>query len=520
MLPLPPLPARFNVVDYFLAASAPGDAARPYVVSEEGALTRRGLDEQSSRIGYALRRLGVDPEQRVALLMSDALQFPPCFWAVLRIGAVAVPVNPLLTPAEMRGFLADSRARALIVDPAPWPPLAPLARELRHLRHVILARGAAPGLPSLADLAERESASMAGEPLSPDDPACWLYTSGSTGQPKAAVHLVRDLVHAARIFPQWIGISDADVTFSAPRMHFAYGLGNSLLFPLATGGTAVIQHERPTPENVLRTLQRFRPNIFFAGPALLQGMIDHLAGRAGGASAVAAQLDFVRFTVSAGEAVPPPLYREWRETFGHEILDCVGSTENLTFFLANRPGQSRAGSSGHPVPGFDLKLVDELEREVPRGEPGTLWVRGPTAAARYWNRQALSRAVLRGAWLVTGDRFRVSADGSYEFLGRDDDMLKVGGSWVSPAEVERVLLAHPGVSECAVVGRRDGSGLGQAAAFVVLRPGAGAPRLTELLQEHLRANLAEFKVPRWIEIVPALPRTATGKIQRFRLRAS
>jgi len=514
-----PLPGRFNVGDLLLADSLRGDQGRrPYLLTEAAALSRTDAVEKSSRAGHALRRLGVEPEQRVALLLGDSLDFPVCFWAVLRIGAVALPLNPLLRPADWRAALEDSRARVLLLDSSLWPAVAADTRGLRHLRAIVAVGPSQPGLPNLGQLTKREASRLEGERISADDPALWLYTSGSTGRPKAAIHLAGDLVHGVHMFPRCIGLTGSDLLFSAPRMHFAYGLGNSLLFPLATAGSAVIQAERPTPGNVLRTLDRFRPSVFFAGPALLQGMLDTVHG--GEASFQREpRLSYLRFTVSAGEALPAPLYRKWRRVMGHEVLDCVGSTENLTFFLANRPGESRPGDSGHPVSGFELRLVDERGRDVPEGEAGTLWVSGPTAAARYWNRQDLTSQVMRGRWLVTGDRFRRLPGGRFEFLGRDDDMIKVGGSWVSPAEVEQVLLSHPGVSECAVVGRRDERGLGQAAAIVVARPGYPVSQLSEALFGHLRSNLVEFKVPRWMEFAPSLPRTATGKLQRFRLRA-
>jgi benzoate-CoA ligase len=516
---LPDLPPRLNAADFLLRAGRDGRACeRPLLVSAQGALTRRELDEQASRIGHALRRLGVEAEQRVMLLMGESLAFAACFWGTLKTGAVAVPANPLLTPGELRQFLADSRARALIVDASLWPALATHVKGLRHLRHVIAAGGSLPGLPRLETLAAQEPGALDGELASPDEPAFWLYTSGSTGVPKAAIHLARDVVYAAHIFPKLIGLTAADLTFSAPRMHFAYGMGNSLLFPLATGGTAVIQGEKPTPESVFNTLEQFRPSVFFGGPALFQGMLNTVQER--DRTRTRSRLEFLRYCVSAGEALPAPLYEQWRETFGHEILDCVGSTENLTFFLANLPGRSRPGSSGAAVPGFDLRLMDAQGRDVPEGEAGTLWVRGPTTAARYWNRRALTMSVMRGEWLVTGDRFRRRADGRYEFLGRDDDMLKIGGSWVSPLEVEHALLSHPAVAECAVVGRRDESGLGQAMAFVVARGGIQSANLSESLRAHLQGRLAAFKVPRWIEFVDQLPRTSTGKIRRFRLRAS
>jgi benzoate-CoA ligase family protein len=523
MCPADALPARLNVADHLILPSLESAAARPYVVSAEGTLTRGALHAAASRVGHALRRLGVEPEQRVMLLMGETLAFPPCFWGALRIGAVPVPVSPLLTPAEHRLFLADSRAKALMIDAPLWPALAPHLPGLRALRQVVAVNGRVAGLPSLEELTVREPERLSGEPMSPDDVALWLYTSGSTGTPKAALHRARDLIETAAIFPREVlRLAPDDLGFSAARMCFAYGLGNTLLFPLASGSAAAILGQRPAPESLFAALVRFRPTLFYAGPALLHAMLaTHRAWR--GAGRPAPRLDSLRVAVSAGEALPAVVCEEWRRTFGHDLLDCVGSTENLTFFLANRPGRVRPGSAGEPIPGFELRLVDERGRDAAPGEPGTLWVKGPTAAARYWNRTALTRATLRGEWLVTGDRFRRDEEGYYWHLGRDDDLFKVGGSWVAPAEVEHALLAHPAVAECAVVGQRDAHGLGRAVAFVVARPRAetgenACEGLAESLHAHLAGRLAPFKIPTEFRFVSCLPRTPTGKIRRYALR--
>ena len=522
------LPARFNAADRFILPNlTQARAARPYLLCGEERLTYGDLHRQANRIGGALKRLGVEPENRVMLLMGESLTFASTFWAILRIGAVALPVNPALTPAEQRLLLDESRAKVLIADSALWPRLAPLCRDLRHLRHVVANGAPLSGLPQLLQLAAAENGRLATEPTRPDDAACWLYTSGSTGTPKAAVHLHRALAHAGSLFPQGVlGLTAADLGFSAARMHFAYGMGNSLLFPAAVGGAAAIDPAAPTPESLFGALERYRPTVFYAGPTHFAGMLaTHRAWRqAGCRERPLPTLGFLRYAVSAGEALPPEIYREWRNCFGSEILDCAGSTENLTFFLANRPGESRPGSAGNPVPGFELRLVDTAGRNVAPGEAGALWVKGPTAAARYWNRSALTRATMRGEWLVTGDRFRRDEEGHYRFLGREDDMFKAGGSWVSPVEVERALMTHGAVAECAVTGKPNGSGLTEPVAVIVPTPdfatgGNGTqPALAESLRAHLHERLAPFKVPRRFEFAAALPRTPTGKVRRFELR--
>lgn len=518
----------FNAADHFLRAER-SDPRRTLLTDGERTLSRAELDHEASRAGLALRRLGVQPEQRVMLLLGESLEFASCFWGVLRIGAVAVPVNPLLTAQEHRAMLAESRAKVLLVEASLWPALAPHIGELRTLRHVVAVNGCAAGLPHWSALlaVEVESARPESEPTSRDDIAVWLYTSGSTGTPKAVLHRAQDLVSTAEIFPRMvIALRESELTFSAARMGFAYGLGNTLLFPHAVGGTALIHPEKPTAESLFATIERHRPSVFYAGPALFHAMLSaHRAWRDGrdGPFESIPMLSSVRLSVSAGEGLPAELAEEWRSTFGHEILDCVGSTENLTFFLANRPGYSQPGSSGEPVPGFDVRLVDEHGRNAVPGEPGTLWVRGPTASPGYWRRSALTRSAMRGEWLVTGDRFLRDRDESFAHLGRDDDLFKVGGSWVSPVEVERALLSHPTVVECAVAGCRDGAGLGRAVAYVVPQPESVPPEgdarpLADLLRTHLHGRVAAFKIPDEFRFVPELPRTATGKVRRVALR--
>ena len=517
------LPAQFNIADYFINPNLEGArSGKTYLLCGDQRLTYRQLHEQTNRVGHVLQGLGVEPENRVMLLMLDTPSLPPCFWGAVRIGAVAVPINTMLKSGEYRYFLEDSRAKVLIVDAALWPQVAPFADDLPHLRHVLIANGAVAGRPDLDALTAAETAELETEPMSPDDMAFWMYTSGSTGAPKAAVHLHQDMVHCAENYAGGIlGLRNDDVTFSAAKYFFAYGLGNSLYFPMAAGCTSVVYSGRPTPEAMFDTLQRFRPTVFYAVPTLLNAMLNTYDDWRAGENAPhpLPRLDHLRFTVSAGEALPAETYRRWHKHFGSEILDGLGSTEMLHIFLSNRPGQAQPGSSGVPVPGYEAKLVDEHGEPVADGEVGTLQVKGESGAAYYWNKQDKTRQTMLGEWMVTGDQYLRDEAGFYWYQGRNDDMMKVSGSWVSPVEVENAVLSHDAVAECAVVGHADQAGLIKPKAFVVLKPG-GHPgdELIEALKAHVKGKIAGFKIPQWIEFAEDLPKTATGKIRRFTLR--
>ncbi len=531
-MPLPAikLPASFNVAEHFFRPLLAGEVAPgPYLTCGGQTLTTHDAWAQSVRLGRALRRMGVEPENRVMLLMDESLAVAPCFWGTLLVGAVCVPVNPGLTPAEHRQILAESRAKVLIADGAAWCGIAPYRGDLRHLRHVVTVGGGHADLPALerilAPTENEGNAPHPAQPMHPDDAAFWLYTSGSTGAPKAAVHLHKDPVYAvARYAKAVLGLTPEDKGLSAARMCFAYGMGNSLFFPLATGGTGVIHPDPPTGEALLAALARHRPTVFYGVPTHFRAILDAWPARPkAGRGIQHTALHHLRFSVSAGEALPAQTAIAWRETFGSEILDSMGSTEMLTFFIANRPGRSRPGNVGTPVPGFSVRLVDGEGRDVPPGEPGSLRVKGETAAARYWNRRALTRATMLGEWIVTGDRLVQEQDGSYRYLGRDDDMFKVGGSWVSPMEVESALMTHPDVAECAVVGKPGPHGLNRAEAYVVPARNRPVPevrpeKLSEELRQHVADRIAAFKVPETITLVPRLPRTPTGKVRRFQLR--
>jgi benzoate-CoA ligase family protein len=377
---------------------------------------------------------------------------------------------------------------------------------------VLVAGGAAGSHRAFEDVLAGASPRLRNVATSRDDTAFWLYSSGSTGAPKGVVHRHRDMVVCYESFArQVLGISATDRTFSAAKLFFAYGLGNSGYFPLGAGAEAVLHPERPTPESVLDLLARERVTLFFGIPTLYAGMLEVRERR---------DLSELRLCVSAGEALPADIHRRWRERFGVEIVDGLGTTEVLHIFLSNRPGASRPGSSGLAVPGYEVALVDDDGRPAPRGEVGNLRVKGDSTMACYWNQPERTSRVLRGPWLETGDKYRQDEDGYFWFCGRGDDMLKVGGIWVSPFEVEATLIAHPAVLEAAVVGREDEARLVKPHAFVVLKdPGARSAALAEELKRFVKGKLAPYKYPRWVEFMNELPKTATGKIQRFKLRS-
>jgi benzoate-CoA ligase len=518
------LASPFNVADFYLLPHLKaGRAGKPYMYCGDRTLTYGQLNQDTNRVGNALRALGVGIEDRVMLLMLESLSFPVCFFGAIRIGAVAVPVNTMLVAKDYLYYLNDSRAKVLIVDQALWPQIEPIAARLRYQKHIVIANGAVPGRPTLDDLMAAAGAELESEPMSPDDPAFWLYTSGSTGDPKAAVHLHHDMVYATDHFTKPVlGLREDDLGFSAAKFFFAYGLGNSLYFPLAVGARAVVQPARPSPDVCFAVLERFRPTVFYGVPTLFNAMLNTyeawLAGK-NNPPATLPRLDSLRFSVSAGESLPPEIYRRWKQHFGTEILDGIGSTEMVHIFISNRQGRVKPGSTGTIVPGYDAKIVDEHGQPVPDGQVGALHVRGDSGAAYYWNKHEKTKATMLGEWMVTGDQFTRDSDGYYWYSGRNDDMMKVSGSWVSPIEIENALLGHPAVAECAVVGQNDAAGLTKPKAFVVLKAGhAAGNELAEAIKAHVRSSIAGFKAPHWIEFAADLPKTATGKIKRFELR--
>ena len=476
-------------------------------------LTYGGLQKQSCRVANLLRRLGVRREERVAMIMLDTVDFPPVFLGAIRAGIVPVPLNTLLTSDQYAYVLADCRARVLFISEALLPVVKDMLGRMPDLEHVIVSGEDAHGYKKLSDELAGESDSFATAATHPDEPAFWLYSSGSTGMPKGVRHLHSNLAATAETYArQVLGIREDDVGLSAAKLFFAYGLGNALTFPMSVGATTVLNSARPTPALMFALMNKYNPTIFFGAPTLFSAMLNDetLKHERGGAR--------LRICTSAGEALPESVGNSWKARFGVDILDGVGSTELLHIFLSNSPGDIKYGTSGRPVPGYKVRLVDEAGAEVADGEVGELLVDAPSAGEGYWNQRGKSRRTFEGYWTRTGDKYTRDADGRFTFCGRSDDMFKVSGIWVSPFEVESALIAHPAVLEAAVVPQADSEGLLKPKAFVVLRPNCKTEGLYESLKEHVKQKIGPWKYPRWIDVVDSLPMTATGKIQRFKLR--
>ena len=509
------IPRDLNAATWFVDRHvAEGRAARLAVIHDGGRLTYGDVAAGANRLGNALRRLGVQREQRVVLLLYDSPHFIWSFWGALKVGAVPIPTNTLLKPRDYEYILCDSRAEVAIVS----EPLAPALAEARlrapALKHVVVAGKASAGELAYDDLVSAERADLAPAETTKDDVAFWLYTSGTTGTPKAAVHLHHDMLVCCEAFGRHVlEIGPDDRTFSVAKLFFAYGLGNALYFPFHVGATTVLLSGRPEPAKVFEVINRERPTLFFAVPTAYAAMLQLPdAGRS-------LNLGSVRLCISAGEPLPKAIYQRWLERFGIEILDGIGSTELCHQFIANRPGRVRPGSSGTLVPGYDARIVDDQGHDVPPGEIGNLLVSGDSACACYWNQHERTKQTIQGEWVRTGDKYTRDADGYFWYAGRGDDMIKAGGMWVSPAEVEGALVEHPAVVEAGVVGAADQDELVKPVAFVVLARGhAPGPALEAELQAFVKQRLAHYKYPRWIRFVEELPKTATGKIQRFKLR--
>ncbi len=503
--------AAHDLIERNLAAGRAGKVA---YIDDGGEHTYGELADRVNRCANALLRLGLQPEQRVLLCLLDTIDFPAAFLGSIKAGIVPVAGNTLLTTKDYDYMLRDSRARALIVSAPLLPAFAPLLGSLPDLKHVIVAGGDPGPHQSLAKLTAAAGKTFAPANTTCDDACFWLYSSGSTGAPKGTVHAQSSLIQTAELYAKPIlGIREDDLVFSAAKLFFAYGLGNGLTFPLAVGATTVLMAERPTPQAVFARLRKYQPTIFYGVPTLFAALLASSDLPARG------ELKLRRCT-SAGEALPADIGRRWTEHFGVEILDGLGSTEMLHIFLSNRAGGVRYGTSGTPVPGYELRILGDDGAPVAPGDVGELQICGPTAAMAYWNNREKSRSTFQGPWTRSGDKYSVDAQGFYIYSGRSDDMLKVSGIYVSPIEVESALITHPAVLEAAVIGKEDEERLVKPVAYVVLKSGQqGSDALAEELRQHVKSQLAPYKYPRWIEFIDELPKTATGKIQRFKLRA-
>ena len=506
----PPAAASANAADWFVDRHVrEGRGGRAAFIDHQRTLTYAGLRTETAQFAAGLHAAGIRRETRVALLLHDTAAFPVAFWGAIRAGVIPVPINTLLPPAQAAYILADSRAGALIIEAPLLAALQPWLAGLPALRTIVVAGGPAPP-GTLAFDAFLADGAAPPVPASADEVGFWLYSSGSTAAPKGVRHVHGSLRATVDTYGQQVlQIAPDDLVYSVAKLFFAYGLGNAMTFPMAVGACSVLFPHRPTPDAVLALMAQHHPTILCGVPTLYASLLAHRQIAAGAGSAR------LRRCISAGEALPEPVGAAWSRIVGVDILDGIGSTEMLHIFLSNQAGDVRYGTSGRAVPGYALRVVDADGADLPDGEPGELLVRGDSAADGYWNQRAKSRRTFQGEWTWTGDTY-IREDGRYRYCGRSDDMFKVSGIWVSPFEVEGALVAHPAVLEAAVVGHPDDQGLTKPRAFVVLKPGAQVSAAA--LQDHVKAMAGPWKYPRWVDFVDDLPKTATGKIQRFKLR--
>lgn len=502
--------AALYFVDRHIAEGRGAKTAFREADGDKRSLTYAELAEQSARFAGALYRHGVRREERIALIVRDQLEFPVAFWGAIKAGAIPVPLNTLLSASVYESILNDSRATILVVSSQLWDTVKPAIEGNRFLRRVVVIGDSPEGTDSFDDFM-RGADAVETVDAQDDELAFWLYSSGSTGVPKGVRHIHSSLKSTADTFgAQVMGICPEDIIYSVAKMFFAYGLGNAMSFPMAVGATTVLFGGRPTPDAVLQIMAQEKPTIFCGVPTLYAALVAEQEKKA------TKPEHCIRLCASAGEALPRDIGLRWEALWGAEIVDGVGSTEMLHIFLSNRPGDIQYGTSGVAVPGYEVRLVDEHDEDVAPDEVGELLVRGPSSADGYWNRRDKSLSTFQGHWTRTGDKYERTKDGRYVYCGRTDDMFKVSGIWVSPFEVEQALIAFPGILEAAVVARADDQDLIKPAAFVVLKEGASVD--TEALKEHIKSKIGMWKYPRWVTTVEELPKTATGKIQRYKLR--
>ena len=510
------LPETFNVAAHFVDRNVlEGRGRKVAIECADQRITYQEFLDHTNQVGNALRTLDTRPEERVQILLEDCPEFLYCFFGAIKIGAVAVPTNTLLGPADYEYLLNDTRARVVVVGETLLTRLQQIPRErLRYLRHLVVVGAPVEGSLSFSELVGRCSKELEAAPTSRDDVAFWLYSSGSTGRSKGCLHLHHDMVVTSELYARNIlHMTEQDRCYSVARLFFAYGLGNAGYFPFACGGTTILSTARPTPETVYSNIERYRPTLFFSVPSSYAALLAH---RGEGQDF---DLSGVRYAISAGEGLPAALYERFRQRFGVEILDALGSTEALHMIISNRPDDIRPGSSGRIIPGYEARIVDDAGQSLPPGEIGDLWVKGDSICAAYWNQHEQTKNTIQGHWYRTGDKYYQDADGYYWYAGRTDDLFKVNGRWLSPAEVESALISHPAVREAAVIAREDADQLLKPAAYVVPAPDILADeKLSSDLRQWVIQHLAGYKCPRWIEFLPELPKTATGKVQRFKLR--
>ncbi len=515
MSAIPDPPRQFNLSAYYLDRNLEeGRAGKTCVISEGRRVTYGELHERVCRLTAALRAGGLTAEERVLIVLPDGIPFVETWLAVLRAGGVFAMVNPLLKAKDYRYYLRYTKARALVTTRDVLAELGDAARQSPYLRQVLVVGGGEPGFTSYEGaIEEADPALGAVEETGPDDLAGWLFTSGSTGEPKACVHLQRDFYYSTETYAMQVaGYREEDICLSVPKLFFGYATGTNLMFPMRVGATIVLFPERSTADAIFDQIEAHRPTFLTSVPTLINNMLR--SPRCEGAD-----LSSLRLCLSAGEALPEHLYREWMERTGVEILDGIGSAEMFHIYISNRPGEVRPGSLGRIVPGYEAEIIDAEGKPVPDGEPGRLRIRGGSTALCYWGAKASSVETFQGDACTTGDIFRRDAEGYYYYVGRADDLLKVSGIWVSPLEIENCLLEHPAVAEVCVVGREDDAGMTKPLAYVVPAAGfEGSDELARTLKDHLQGRLALHKYPRWFEWCSGLPKNDRGKVDRKQLR--
>jgi benzoate-CoA ligase family protein len=510
------IPNQFNIVSFMLDRHiAEGRGHRAAIYYQDQVVTWSHVWETANRVGNAMLDLGVEQENRVMICLPDCPEFIGAYYGIIKMGAVAVPVSSLAPPQDYVYYLNDSRAKVLITSSKLAPIFSQIKHELRWLKHIVVVGKAESGQIDFYNMIGKASAQLTAAPTSKDDMAFWLYSSGTTGTPKGVVHLHHDILfnmppHCNEV----VSITEKDISFSTSKLFFSYGRNNSLDAPSMRGSAVVLNPGKPEPDTVMDFIEKYRPTLYYSVPTSYAALLNHIekTGRK-------LDLSSVRLCISAGEALPKVIYDKWRNLFNVEILDGVGSTDVGMIYLSNRPGTVRHGSCGKLLTGFEGKLLDADEREIPVGDIGTMWVKNDGTTPCYWNKHEKSKQCIRGDWFCTGDQFYQDQDGFFWYAGRSDDMLKPGGIWLSPLEVEDILLSHPFVNEAAVVAVGNESGLDKPEAFIVLKNEEGSPEAMEKeLREFVRSKTAHYKCPRQFHFIKELPRTATGKIQRYRLR--
>ncbi len=507
-------PERFNMADYFLYHNVEeGRENKTCLYYRDETFTYGDAVRMSNRAGNALRELGVEIEDRVLIVLPDCPEFVWTWFGASRVGAVITMVNPLLPAEDYRYYLDYTRARCAVVHESLLKNFEEAAEGARYLRDTLVVGAERGRFLSFDETVNAQMDECAPAETHRDDVAIWLFTSGSTGHPKGAVHLQHDLPYNTEVFARrTMGVNENDLTVSVPKLFFGYATGTNLLFPFAVGGATALFSERSTPEKLFEVIERYRPTILTTVPTMINAMLN-------AEGTARRDISSLRFCYSAGEALPVELYTRWIETFGVEICDGIGSAEMFHIYITNRPDDVKPGSLGRVVEGYEARIVDAEGVEVPTGEMGTLRVKGDSAALCYWNAHEKSKETFAGDWCTTGDQFHVDEEGYYWYHGRTDDMLKVSGVFVAPAEIENCLLQHEAVMEAAVVGHDDGSGLVKPKAFVVAREGhAPTEELAQNIKEFVKSKLALYKYPRWVEFVPSLPKNDRGKIDRKRLK--